>query len=204
MNARTRSILLLVLVTGLALALSLAWQRATEHPIAEAERQLREQAWLAVLPAGSYDNQPLRTPLPLADTHLGHSRLLAGYRATLAGQAIAILLHSQCQGYAGPIELAIAIAANGRLQGIQVLQQQESPGLGDQLADPARHWLQQFVGKGFSDTPAQAWALKRDQGQFDQLTGATVTSRAVIDATQDALRYFDEHRRSLLAAPADE
>jgi electron transport complex protein RnfG len=201
MNSHLRSALLLVLVTGLALGLSLAWQRLTQPPIDEAERQMREQAWLAVLPTGSYDNQPLRTRLPLAKPQLRHSQLLAGYRASLAGNTVAILLHSQCQGYAGPIELAITIAPDGRLLGIHVLRQQESPGLGDQLSNPARHWLDQFIGSGRADIPEHAWALKRDQGRFDQLAGATVTSRAVIDATQDALRYFDEHRTSLLAEP---
>lgn len=64
--------------------------------------------------------------------------------------------------------------------------------------NPAVHWLEQFIGQ----TRTQDWALKRDHGAFDQLAGATVTSRAVIDALQDALRYFDEHRPALLGEVA--
>ncbi|MDF9620482.1 RnfABCDGE type electron transport complex subunit G [Pseudomonas entomophila] len=194
MNARARTTLVLIAVAGLSVALSLAWRHWTADSITQAERQLQERQWLAVLPQGSYDNQPLLAPLKLADTTLRHSRLLAGYRATRAGKPAAVVLRSGLQGYGGPIELAIAIDAQGRLIGVRVLHQQESPGLGDQLANPTSHWLDQFVGSRRDAPPEQAWALKRDQGAFDQLAGATVTSRAVIDAIQDALRYVDEHQ----------
>ena len=195
MSGRARSLLLLSSVTALALAGSLAWQHWTAGPIQEAQHRMQEREWL---PTGSYDNQPLQTPLALADKQLQHSRLLAGYRASLANTPVAIMLRSEVPGYAGPIELAIAIDNHGRLTGLRVLRQQESPGLGDQLVDPARHWLDQFIGKAHDNPPEQAWALKRDRGTFDQMAGATVTSRAVIDAVQDALRYFDQHRTALL------
>ncbi|MDH0733411.1 RnfABCDGE type electron transport complex subunit G [Pseudomonas sichuanensis] len=198
MSRRAHSILLVTSVTALALAGSLVWQHWTAGPIQQAQRQMQEREWLAVLPTGSYDNQPLQAPLALADNQLPHSRLLAGYRASLANTPVAIMLRSEVPGYAGPIELAIAIDNHGRLTGLRVLRQQESPGLGDQLVDPARHWLDQFIGKAHDDPPEQAWALKRDRGSFDQLAGATVTSRAVIDAVQDALRYYDQHRTALL------
>ncbi|ATB64339.1 RnfABCDGE type electron transport complex subunit G [Pseudomonas mosselii] len=197
MTARKRSTAVL-LVAGLAIAATLAWQRFTAGPIAVASRQWQEQQWLKVLPPGSYDNRPLQTPVTLTDTRLSHSHLLAGYRANLAGATSAVLLHSSVQGYGGAIELVIAITPAGRLVGVRVLKQQESPGLGDELVDPVRHWLDQFIGRTLRDTPEQAWALKRDQGAFDQLAGATVTSRAVIEAIQDTLRYFDQHRPALL------
>lgn len=200
MNRTVRKVLLLTLVGALSLGVTLAWRYWTLPPILEAEQQLQNRQWLSALPAHSYDNQPLQAPLTLGETHLPHSQLLAGYRATLAGQPSAVLLRSQTQGYAGPIILAIAIDSSGRLIGIQVLEQQESPGLGARLSDPQLNWLGQFA----SQTQNSRWALKRDQGDFDQLAGATVTSRAVIDALQDALRYFDTHRTSLLEERAHE
>ena len=194
MNRSVRSAVSLAMIGTLSLAATLAWRHWTLPTRLEAARQLQNQHWLQALPIGSYDNQPLQAPLALTDPHLPHSRLLAGYRATLGGQPSAILLRSQAQGYAGPIILAIAIDPAGRLLGIQVLEQQESPGLGDQLVNPQVHWLAQFTGR----TQAGNWAIKRDRGDYDQLAGATVTSRAVIDALQDALRYFDAHRTALL------
>jgi electron transport complex protein RnfG len=50
-------------------------------------------------------------------------------------------------------------------------------------------WLTQFSGRSLHDPEPQRWALRRDGGDFDQLTGASITSRAVCDALQRALRF---------------
>ena len=184
----------LLLTGALALSATLALRHWTSAAVADAEKQLNSRQRLAVLPEGSYDNQPLDSPLPRPAAQRPNSRILAAYRATLAGKPVAIVLVTQAQGYAGPIMLSVAIAADGRLIGSQVVEQQESPGLGARLGDPQLNWLSQFANHQLGDR----WALKRDQGDFDQLAGATVTSRAVIGALQEALRYFDEQRSVLL------
>ncbi|MFJ2546962.1 RnfABCDGE type electron transport complex subunit G [Pseudomonas sp. NPDC087612] len=201
-SIRTTALLLSLAV--LAVGGTVLWQQFTTARITAAEQQLKAQRWLSVLAQQAYDNQPLQQPLTLGATNLDHSRLLAGYLATLKGQPSAVVLHSQSQGYGGPLDLLIAIDEGGRLIGVKVLQQQETPGLGGKLVEPGNTWLQGFIGNSRQNTPDSAWALKRDNGQFDQLAGATVTSRAVIQATHDALRYFDEHRQQLLSAGADE
>ena len=42
--------------------------------------------------------------------------------------------------------------------------------------------------------------MKKDGGDFDQFTGATVTPRAVVHAVLNALLYFEANRATLLAA----
>ncbi|BBH47731.1 RnfABCDGE type electron transport complex subunit G [Pseudomonas sp. KU43P] len=200
MSARMRNAAWLLLVAGLAVAATLAWRQWTRAPIIEAEKLWYTRQFLAVLPEQSYDNQPLDTPLPLPGEQPARSRITAAYRATLAMKPTAIVLVSQVQGYAGPIRLVIAISAEGRLIGTQVIEQQESPGLGGRISDPQVNWLGQFANRRLDDR----WALRRDQGDFDQLAGATVTSRAVIAAQQEALAYFDQHRTLLLGGPAHE
>ena len=194
MNRLGRDAGLLLLTGALAVSATLTWRHWTSTAIASAEKQLQSRQRLAVLPEGSYDNQPLDTPLPRPAAQRPTSRVLAAYRATRAGAPTAIILITQAQGYAGPIVLSVAIATDGRLIGSQVVEQQESPGLGARLGDPQVHWLGQFANRQLGDH----WALKRDQGDFDQLAGATVTSRAVITALQEALTYFDEQRSMLL------
>ena len=49
----------------------------------------------------------------------------------------------------------------------------------------------------------EQWAVKKDGGQFDQFTGATITPRAVVKAVYQALTYFDEHRAALLQLDED-
>jgi len=195
-----RSTLLLLALGVSAVAVTLAWQHWTRPAIVDAERQLQASQFLAALPAQSYDNHPLDSALPLPADQPLHSKVLAAYRATRGTSPTAIVLVSQVQGYAGPIRLTIAIDAEGRLIGTRVVEQQESPGLGAQIADPQSGWLAQFAKHGLGDH----WAIRRDQGDFDQLAGATVTSRAVIEAQQEALRYFDQHRSELLGAPGHE
>ncbi|MCW2270085.1 Electron transport complex protein RnfG [compost metagenome] len=196
--------ILLVLIAALSIGSVIIWHRLGTDAIDQAQQQLKAQTWLSVLPQTLYDNHPLQAPLALDTAPLAHSRLLAGYRATLAGQPSAVVLHSLAQGYGGPLELLIAIDSQGRLIGSKVLRQQETPGLGAAVAAPDNHWLQGFVGNSRQTTPDAAWSLKRDNGQFDQLAGATITSRAVIHAVHDALRYFDEHRQVLLGERSNE
>ncbi|AAN66719.1 MULTISPECIES: RnfABCDGE type electron transport complex subunit G [Pseudomonas] len=200
MKRGVRDVGLLLLTGVLAVSATLAWRQWTGPVIAGAEKQLQSRQRLAVLPDGSYDNQPLESPLPRPAAQRPNSRILAAYRATMAGKPSAIILITQAQGYAGPIVLSVAITTDGRLIGSQVVEQQESPGLGDRLGDPRLHWLSQFNNRDHGDH----WALKRDQGDFDQLAGATVTSRAVIAALQDALSYFDEQRSVLLEGATHE
>lgn len=198
MNTHLRALLLIAALACLAVGIAVGWAQLNAPRIREAEQQLQARTLLAVLPAERYDNQPLQQPLTLPAPTLAHSTLLGGYRATLHGQPSAVVLHSRVQGYAGPLHLLIAIDRNGRLMATHVLQHQETPGLGGKITEPGNTWLRGLEGHTLRDTPDSAWALKRDAGQFDQLAGASVTSRAVIQAVHEALRYFDEHAPALL------
>jgi electron transport complex protein RnfG len=197
---RTISAVTVVLLAVIGIAATYVVQRINAPQIAAAQRLIETRKLLDLLPLQTYDNQPLEQPLAVADIALRHSTLTGGYRATLGGQTVAILLRSQAQGYAGAIELLIAVDANGRLLGVKTLKQTETPALGGHLGDWPNAWLQAFIGKSGSEPTEAGWALKKDQGQFDQMAGATITSRAAISAIHDALRYFDEHRAALLGS----
>lgn len=197
---RTSSMITLLLLTTTGIGMTYLVQRSNAPHIAAEQHQLESRKLLDVLSVDAYDNQPLEQPLALADITLSHSVLLGGYRATKAGQPVAVLLRSQTEGYAGRIELLIAIDANGRLLGVKTLEQTETPALGGPIGDWPNSWLQGFIGKSSSQPTDAGWALKKDQGQFDQIAGATITSRAAINAIHDALRYFDDHRTSLLGS----
>lgn len=202
--SRASSAAILALLATLGAGLTYLAQHGSAPRIAAAQRLIDSRNLLDLLPPDSYDNQPLEQPLSLENTTLGNSTLLAGYRATKAGRACAVLLRSQVLGYAGAIDLLIAIDPDGRLLGVKTLKQTETPGLGARIADWPNAWLEAFSGRSRTDPGDNGWALKKDQGQFDQIAGATITSRAVIHATHDALRYFDDHRASLLGSPPDD
>ncbi|MGW8462742.1 RnfABCDGE type electron transport complex subunit G [Pseudomonas sp. CLCA07] len=198
--SRASSVVILVLLAGLGVGTTYFVQRISAPRIAAEQRLIDSRNLLDLLPPATYDNQPLEQPLNLANITLPNSTLLGGYLAAKAGQPSAVLLRSQTMGYEGSIELLIAIDPNGKLLGVKTLKQSETPGLGGKIGDWPNTWLQAFAGKSRSEPGDAGWALKKDQGQFDQVTGATSTSRAVISAIHDALRYFDEHRQQLIGS----
>ena len=200
--SRASSITLLVFLAALGMGVTYFVQLGSAPRIAAEQRLLDSQNLLDLIPSDSYDNQPLDHPIRIDTTTLADSTLLGGYLATRGGHPVAVLLRSQTLGYTGAIELMIAVDANGRLLGVKTLKQSETPGLGARIADWPNAWLQVFSGKSRTEPGDSGWALKKDQGQFDQIAGATITSRAVINAVHDALRYFDEHRQQLLGIPA--
>lgn len=198
MTARLRQAATLGLIALLGGILLVALQQLAAPRIEQQRQAAAERALLDLLPAGSYDNRPLHQPIALpVGGLLGNPRAESAYQASRGGQLNAVLLPVTARGYEGPIKLLVAISVDGRLLGSKVLQQQETPGLGDAIERQRSPWLQGFDGKALGDGET-SWTLRADGGQFDQITGATVTSRAVKDALQRALSFFDEQRDYLL------
>ncbi len=87
---------------------------------------------------------------------------------------------------------------NGDVLAVRILRHRETPGLGDAIEVDKGDWITRFDGASLA-APARAWAVRRDGGEFDQLTGATVTSRAVLGAVHGALLYYARHGEELFA-----
>ncbi len=192
-----RAALLLLLIALLGAGLLALLQHFAAPRIEQQRQAAAERALLDLLPAGSYDNRPLQQPISLpAGGLLGNGRAEQGYLASLNGQPSAVLLPVSARGYEGPIQLLVAITPDGRLLASKVLQQQETPGLADLLAAERADWLRSFDQRALHDE----WSLRADGGRIDQIAGATVTSRAVTDSLQRALRFFDAERERLLEA----
>ena len=78
----------------------------------------------------------------------------------------------------------------------------ETPGLGDAIEVERSDWILDFDDKAIGDPPQAKWKVKRDGGEFDQFTGATITPRAVVGAVRDSLIYFEANRERIFQAPA--
>jgi electron transport complex protein RnfG len=105
-------------------------------------------------------------------------------------------------GYNAEIQLLIGISPDERVTGVRAVRHRETPGLGDAIEIGKSNWITQFDGKSLSDPPLALWAVDRDEGAFDSLTGATVTPRAVVKAVKNTLLYFGAHKDELFAAAA--
>jgi electron transport complex protein RnfG len=78
-----------------------------------------------------------------------------------------------------------------------VVKHNETPGLGDGVEARKSDWILSFNGRSLEDPPAEQWKVKRDGGAFDQLTGATITPRAIVKAVKNTLVYFQQNREKL-------
>jgi len=106
-------------------------------------------------------------------------------------------------GYSGRIDLAVAISKTGTILGVNILAHQETPGLGDKIERRKSDWLNQFSELSLKNTSKKNWQVKKDGGQFDALTGATITPRAVVKAVYNSLLYYQLNRDRLFSQPSN-
>lgn len=199
-----RSALLLVGVALVAFGLVAVMHEVTRDRIAAAARERQVARFAEVLQGHAFDNDLLADTLELRDPELlGTSDPVTAYRARLRGEPVAVVLAPVApDGYAGSIGLLVAIAPDGKVLGVRVTRHKETPGLGDGIETRKSDWILGFDGRSLGDPPRERWHVRKDGGDFDQFTGATVTPRAVVTAVANALEYFERHRAELLAPPA--
>ena len=80
--------------------------------------------------------------------------------------------------------MLVGVDIERQVTGVHVLAHRETPGLGDRIESSKTDWVRQFDGRSLGDPVAGNWKIKRDGGEFDQLTGASVTPRAVVKGHQ--------------------
>jgi electron transport complex protein RnfG len=105
-------------------------------------------------------------------------------------------------GYNAEIQLLVGVSPDEQITGVRAVRHRETPGLGDAIDIDKSDWIRQFDGKSLANPMPPLWAVAKDEGAFDSLTGATVTPRAVVKAVKNTLVYFAAHRDELFAAAA--
>ena len=198
-----RAALTLAAAVGAAVVLLALVHDATRDRVTASERAHRAAAFDRVLGNASYDNDLLADRIEVRDPELlGTDASLPVYRARLAGRPVAAVLESVApDGYSGSIRLLVGVTPDGRLLGVRVLQHHETPGLGDAIEERRSDWIRSFDGRSLGRPPTARWKVRKDGGDFDQLTGATVTPRAVVAAVRNTL-LFVERQGPALFAPA--
>ena len=101
-------------------------------------------------------------------------------------------------GYTGKIELLVGIMADGTVSGVRVTKHSETPGLGDAIELHRSQWIKTFDGRSLTSPTESGWALRKDNGAFDQFTGATITPRAVVNEVKNTLLFFKQHKTQIL------
>ncbi len=158
-----------------------------------------------IIPAESYDNDLLLDTITIKPSSLLSTKEVSlAYRARKNNKNVAVVYSSIApNGYNGSIYLLVGVNADGKLAGVRVVKHRETPGLGDVVSITHSNWILGFNDKSLSNPDEKGWKVKRDGGEFDQFTGATITPRAVVKAVHNALLYFDQNQNMLFSIPPD-
>ncbi|BCA78354.1 RnfABCDGE type electron transport complex subunit G [Desulfuromonas sp. AOP6] len=190
------ALVLTLIAAGAALILSLV-EAVTRAPIAETRRQETLKAIRAVLPA-EIDNSPDEDTVDLVagKDKKGRDVVHTFYRGRKEGQVTGVAFKVVApDGYSGNIVIMVGVMPDGRVHGVEILSHAETPGLGDAIELP---WFKkQFSGKSLENAD---WRVKKDGGQFDQITGATISPRAIVGAVKKGLEFFSSNRIEVLAS----
>lgn len=177
---------------------------ATKDIIAESEKRAKLALIAQILPPALYDNDIIRDAAVLQPVaELGNAEPILAYRALKDGQPAALVIEAIApDGYAGKIKLLIAIKVHGEISGVRVVTHKETPGLGDYIEIVKNNWIKGFDGTSLDKYQSNDWKVKKDGGQFDYMTGATITPRAVVKAVHKALMWFSTNREAVFSLPA--
>lgn len=177
---------------GIVLA---ATDQITVDPIAARAQEDKQNSLGQVIPVVIHDNNPVKDTLTLKN-HEGKDVTI--YRATKAGKVTGIAYEIHGSGYAGEIKLMLGVDADGRVLGVRALAHKETPGLGDKINIVKSDWITHFNGLSLGAPPKDKWKVKKDGGQFDQFSGATITPRGVIKGIREGLEFFADNKTTLL------
>lgn len=198
--------LTLAVIAAICTALVAATHQATRERIAANEKALLEQSLQPALSGIFYDSGVSESRLVIEPPHeLPGNEPAIIYRVFTEDVPVAALFAVTARdGFSGPIRILLGVEADGTVTGLRILKHRETPGLGDKIEPKRSDWVFQFEGRSLEDPSPAGWAIRVDGGEFDQLTGASVTPRAIITAMRDTLVYFESHRDEIFSLPATE
>lgn len=170
----------------------------TLAPIARQQERIQQQALDEIIPANEHDNpwgQAFFTVDESAWQALGspNSRqvFVAEKNQTIIGYIFPI---KTPQGYSGDIELLLGVYTDGSIAAVRVIAHKETPGLGDKIDIKRNGWINNFHLKSLQNPTERGWHVKKDNGEFDQFAGATITPRACVGAIKQGLMVFSQYQ----------
>ncbi len=185
-----RLIISLTLITVICGAFLGFIYSVTKTPIEIAELKEKGMKIDIVLSPLDLDNNPVDNPYTYVDDN-GDS--FSGYLALIGNDTVGIAIENQGLGYAGYVKILTGIdLSNGEITGIEVISQEETPGLGARIVEPL--FLDQFIGKSLTNSTLVNgnFAVVKDGGDIDAISGATITPRAVCKAVSKSLHNFTD------------
>ena len=206
-----RTAAIMLVFTVLFTALMAFTYTATRPAIENAMQQERMRLINDILPPTLYDNTLLDDYLLIPPSSLlGTTQSGHVWRARQGDKPTALIIETAAEdGYAGRIQLIVAMNDQAQVLGVRVTTHKETPGLGDYI-DPRKDrnksnpWINQFSGASPQTIPPPQWTVTKDGGVFDYHTGATISARAIAKAIGRATRFATTYRAMLFDLPSGE
>lgn len=107
-------------------------------------------------------------------------------------QLIDWVIRGEQEGYSGTIRFLIGVSLSGEIIGVRIISHSETPGLGDKIEAEKSGWIRSFDQRTLENTGS--WAVKKEGGDFDQFSGATITPRAVVKGVHQALLALQSYQ----------
>ncbi|MDO4798307.1 MAG: FMN-binding protein [Coriobacteriales bacterium] len=165
-------VVVLVVICVVAAALLAVVHQVTEPVITQAEEQKALGIYTSLFPNAS----------TFEDTgHTSDSCLEVMRAQDASNKTIGYVVVAQGKGYGGQVPLVVAFDAEGTVLDLVAMDNDETPGLGSKACDPT--YLDQYVGKS---------AHELGEGDVDLISGATITSKAVLSAFNAAVEAYEE------------
>lgn len=177
---------------GVVLAIS---DSITVDDIAARALEDRLNSLSQVIPASIHDNNLVTDAITMKNEL---DKEITVYRATREGKVTGVAYEIFGTGYAGQMKLMMGVDTQGKILGVRVLAHKETAGLGDKMEVKKGDWILRFTDLSLGNPPPDKWKVKKDGGQFDQFTGATITPRGVIDAIRRGLELFAAHKEQMM------
>ncbi|MBL4661318.1 MAG: electron transport complex subunit RsxG [Alcanivoracaceae bacterium] len=195
MNKFIKLPVILSTITFLTSGLLMLSESATHEKIAEQKKLLLLTSLEQLIPPHLHDNDlTVNTREINEENLLGHRQVQTVYVGTLNDIITVVAIPVTARnGYSGDIDIMVGIKSDGEITSVKILEQHETPGLGDLIVAHKSDWIKQFPEQSFNTVQQKDWKVKRDGGQFDQITGATISPRAVTMAVKKALLYHQHH-----------
>ncbi len=179
----TTTLIIITVIAGVSLGLV---NDITKGPKAQARLERKINALKNVLP--EFTNNPVEELALLKIEGIEDSSEVYPGKQGKTPSGVAVVGASN-KGFNGLVKVMVGFDLTGNIQNIEVLEQNETPGLGTKVKEDK--FIRQFRGQ---NPESFSLKVKKDQGDVDALTGATITSRAFNEAVQNAYKAFMNYK----------
>ncbi|MDR3286450.1 MAG: RnfABCDGE type electron transport complex subunit G [Prevotellaceae bacterium] len=177
----------LTLISVMVAALLALVYNVTKEPISLAEKQKQEKAIKDVTP--DFNNNPTDEKF---EVEIQNGDKLTVFPAKKEGQLVGIAVETNTtKGFNGTIKIMVGFDIDGVIINYSVLKHAETPGLGAKMQE----WFSN-TSKPNQSVINRKWTndmkVKKDGGDVDAITAATISSRAFMDALNRAYQAYQK------------